>query len=241
VGYDLYMVKMPDEEKYEEASARFQDLCEERNKYERGTPEYEQLQEKVWDAHAEMHESQGYWRESIWTMATMREILGRCGALVTPKQGHPSWPDWSKRAFSEEEEDSITRRITEFEPKPVEGIPAWKFSDNSGWLVTPAECRMAAKKIGGLNANDLIAALEQPPPRMPFEKAVAALMADPSVANAIVAKATGEETDSTVKVATPGETTDHTDQEEVVGWALNVARFRLFLLRAAEHGGFKVY
>jgi hypothetical protein len=123
--------------------------------------------EKAWrDAWAAYDAAQlSYFRLNIWGMSRCADTMSALGMLTG--EPHPSWPQLDAYGLDDypddpedyegEERAEKTRQLTpsgrkylddaqavvDYEPQPVNGIPAHKFGSNDGWLVTPSQCAAA--------------------------------------------------------------------------------------------------
>lgn len=115
----------------------------------------------AWEAYDRANRS--CFRLNIWGMSRCCELMDRLGMLTSenaPRFPSPSeynldeWPEdpadyeGEERAAAEAADNgrrflAAVQAVTDYEPQPVRGIPAVKFSTNDGWLVTPAQCEAA--------------------------------------------------------------------------------------------------
>lgn len=90
-------------------------------------------------------EAESYFRLNIWGMGAMRDLLAAGGSLSW-EASHPDFPSfevWLEEDEPGYEEQSAAIAVaTDSDTGGV--LPAYKVSDNSGWLVTPTECMATA-------------------------------------------------------------------------------------------------
>lgn len=97
-------------------------------------------QAAVADAYDKLRETdQSYFRLNIWGMGEARQLMLEDDALVDVD--HPPFP-----AGDGPEAKEQVKRITDADPG-YEAIPSYKLCSNDGWLVSPGECRAAARKM----------------------------------------------------------------------------------------------
>jgi hypothetical protein len=163
MGYDMYIVDGPTEaESIAKAAAqeRIDAAVADRQKHERGTPEWTAAQERVekeFDASSELPSE--YFRLNIWGMSRCCGYMQERGMIYPSsyRDGpqfqevkYPSAEDYPDAAALEAAEAEYERKYEElndpvvrFHPEGGDTIPSHKFSDNSGWLVTEEECKAA--------------------------------------------------------------------------------------------------
>jgi hypothetical protein len=200
-----------------------------------------------------------YFRLNIWGMGTMRQILDRTGVLVW--DGEPAWPQVEELAsalgVSEQtlqeggldEDEQLRERYDALVDESVRGVQpqagyvyGWKLCDNSGWLVTPAECLAIAAGIGRLTIGDLMLAIDtSEASRTSFEQRMADIftqLAENTPESVAVAEKIGLE--GPITMLAVDKVPDGTDQE-LVRWAETCLRFASFNQAAAERGGYRVW
>jgi len=178
MGYDMYFERRS--EQMEEAEARAQahvDQCRElrdqafpdvqdRNRYSEmmASPEQAALD----DAYDQLYAAQGYFRLNIWGMGRCRQLMFRLGmldaevmadplpnpkdfGLAAPPEAHDKDGERIDWASSSPERAYLDAHALVFERDYGGRIPAFKLSDNSGWLVAPSEIHRsleAFRRIG---------------------------------------------------------------------------------------------
>lgn len=154
MGYDMYWVQQPPEDKaaYGAAFAIFNQRVRERDVFERDTPENEQAQKVVLEALSDMeHAERYYFRLNVWGMQTAREKMQEIGMLCDPPG--PSSTDWDGVPEYDENVDDggpayrqAHDAIVSAHRGECPGIPYHKLCSNDGWIVTPAEIRPALER-----------------------------------------------------------------------------------------------
>lgn len=167
MGYDMRWIEgmSPDQQAhYDAARATFYSACERRDLLERGASGWNAAQENVDVRYEEMMDADvAYFRLNIWGMGVARKELTEVGFFVDGRQPPaPAMPDgmtWDDCSCSHDDEPfSATCPLRGLHEALVEwtmaslgldvpGIPAWKFSSNDGWIVTPTEIRTAVAHL----------------------------------------------------------------------------------------------
>jgi hypothetical protein len=177
MGYDMYIVDdQPEAEKVAQKAAQeeFDAAVAARNLLPReDTAACMEAQAKVEVAYEALMDSQtNYFRLNIWGMGMCRGFMAERGMVYNGYGGWPSWPDYEEPVQRDGESDEnfaireqayedqhseATKPVQSYHPPGGHTIPAMKFSDNSGWLVTPAECEAALNAAALYSGGDPVA------------------------------------------------------------------------------------
>lgn len=104
----------------------------------------------------------GDFRLNIWGMGKWREVAFEHGYLNTSAVEPKGWDDlrsydWFMEQLPEDADDKAVtlaerkyeiekRKLTDIQPSPLSGIPAYKLGSNDGWLVTVDECKWVSDR-----------------------------------------------------------------------------------------------
>lgn len=120
-----------------------------------GTPEWCDIQQVVSDSLDLSHKVGGEFRLNIWGMGIARQVMGATGIVHRLGEEHaPPWrdgpnpcpmcDDWETDYPGHDSDDCALAWEPRLSWAPEHpGICIWKFGSNSGWHVTPIECRSA--------------------------------------------------------------------------------------------------
>lgn len=169
MGYDMSMIGGSTDAEQEalDAARKLVDAAvEERNKHERGTPEYNAVIKEVERLFDEMYSLPSeYYRLNIFGMGRCRDImleremiyLSHCPDF--PDLPHPQREDFDSEekyeaACSEWDEkyEELCDPVRELHPEGGDGIPSHKLGSNDGWHVTEEECAAA---VAAARASEL--------------------------------------------------------------------------------------
>lgn len=170
----------------------------------------------------------GAWNMSRFTGAL--ELLGMMSTSEFPTADIPDVPEKYQHLFIEDLPRRIQDEITAFKSDHGDGtpgIPEFKLSDNSGWIVTAQECRDALAVYDTHDRPKVLAALREcaaPDPMSPGNNGTAQAGA---VLMSIFAAAGVQVHDNTDQ-PDPGLDPDRWDE------------FVVFLRHGAKHDGFQV-
>lgn len=120
---------------------------------------WQAAQEQVEAAYEEWMSSQtNYFRLNIWGMGRCIRYMADRGMLYEGMGGWPAWPSYEQPVQRKGESDEhfavreqalddqyseACKPVQAYHPPGGDVIPIMKFSDNSGWLVTPDEIKAA--------------------------------------------------------------------------------------------------
>lgn len=167
MGYDMTIVQERDQAEKDAIAAAHMHVNSLTSPYSLPEGEERDAIEKTWKEAWRAYDAadRSYFRLNIWGMSHCRDVMASLGMLTSEEA--PSFPrleefgltdypddpadyDGEERARAEAELTDSGRQYLAaveaalaFEPVPVRGIPAGKFSSNDGWLVTPAQCQAA--------------------------------------------------------------------------------------------------
>lgn len=96
------------------------------------------------DEAVEKWDAANYFRLNIWGMSAMRQEMTEALDWSHANSPWPAPPEEGKRSKAEYEADVEAMLTGELESGQV---PAYKFSSNDGWLITPRECRTIASVL----------------------------------------------------------------------------------------------
>jgi hypothetical protein len=159
MGYDMFTEAGPDDAERaatEKARARIDELSKKQNGYRTGEDN------KAWDAAWEDYyrARRSYFRLNIWGMGECRELMIKFGMLTDePGTAFPTLDAYELIEFPDDPEHFEGRARAEIIKNQTDaeraylaaikattdadeggpGIPAYKFSSNDGWLVTPRQ------------------------------------------------------------------------------------------------------
>lgn len=161
MGYDMYTVQGPDEQEraaFQKAQQRLDALASSA----KGAAVDRDAWQAAWTEMANARRS--YFRLNIWGMGTCREVMDAFGMLTDEPQPHfPDLQDYGLTEYPEDPQDyeieeeraEVEAELTEAQRRYLDavkavtdadsdgGIPAYKFSSNDGWLVTPQQISAA--------------------------------------------------------------------------------------------------
>ncbi|MEU7381516.1 hypothetical protein AB0A91_16240 [Streptomyces sp. NPDC042207] len=167
MGYDMTIVQERDQAERDAIAAAQKHVNSLTSPYSLPEGEERDAAEKTWKDAWKAYDAadRSYFRLNIWAMSCCCDVMASLG-MLTPEEA-PSFPrleefgitdypedpadyDGEERAKAEAELTdggrqylAAVKAALAFEPVPVRGIPAGKFSSNDGWLVTPAQCEAA--------------------------------------------------------------------------------------------------
>ncbi|WP_030375542.1 hypothetical protein [Streptomyces rimosus] len=163
MGFDMYIEHPPEHEEvaYRAASNAFHAAVRDRDalRLPSDHPSYTLSQARVEETYAAMEAVQtSYFRLNIWGMSEVRSVMEALGMLtheVRPPSPDPR--DYGTTtdellAYSPDDESApkpvrafrtAVQAVVDAAAEHPSGIPAYKFSSNDGWLVTPAEIEAA--------------------------------------------------------------------------------------------------
>ena len=168
MGYDLYWENVPPEieKEHEQAREELMAAVKERDALPWGSDESKKLHEEKVLPLIEKDERthKNYFRLNIWGMGVCRRLMDEREMLEW--EAHPGWP--TREEFGVPEELAGEIRLDDeksYDPKSPAGMyvaamkhvlegdtggpmPAYKLSDNSGWLVTPEEIKRSLAAYG---------------------------------------------------------------------------------------------